>query len=70
MGFLNVGTINYHGTIQTIFVSSDPCSDPGFAEQSWEMTKSRYFKDYTGPPPEGLSKYSKKVANDKRRDLF
>jgi hypothetical protein len=52
MGYMSVATIEYDGVTHTIYVGSDPT----LANQSWEIQKARYFSDYTGPPPLGLSK--------------
>lgn len=50
MGFMNVGDIDYHGVVYTIWVGSDP----KLASQSWQMQKAKHFPDYVGPPPADL----------------
>jgi hypothetical protein len=52
MGYAVSGTIVYQGRVHTIEYSVDP----GRADESWAMTKARYFPGYDGPPPSGLSK--------------
>jgi hypothetical protein len=68
MCFKILGTIIYKGDIQTIYVNTHVPPD-----ESWAMTKARYFPDYDGPDPAKLSKYSKKPPDQVRvekRDLF
>jgi hypothetical protein len=69
MGFMSVGDIDYHRTVYTIWVGSDP----DLAQKSWAQQKSKYFPDYVGPPPPGLPT-KRRSAPDKavepKRDLF
>jgi hypothetical protein len=69
MSYMNVGTIDYHGTIYTVYVGSDP----ELADASWNAQKAQYFPDYEGPPPAGLNKNSSSAIEKRvehKRDLF
>lgn len=46
MGYQNIGTIEYQGRTQTIYL---PVGVP--QADAWAMMKAQYFPDYTGPDP-------------------